>query len=112
MTDLSDSESDLEIVSSQEGFEQVPEDKDYRMKIVTENKNIKVQYTLKKYNHLPYNTKLCSKIRGLFLILNTFLLIYSIVFDATFSRSLVPSIEGYVGQLEDNGWWVFSKGGS
>ena len=60
----SDSESDIERVSSvnstKESFDVVPENKDYKFKLLSniESSNVKFSYTLKKGKDLPYSVVL------------------------------------------------------
>ena len=107
----SDSEFEgLERVSSvkerkEKCYNEVPENKKYKLKIIDTEKTDKIGYKLKKGTKLPYNTILKgsnSSISATCLIS----IYFSSDYDVCFEKSLKPVLKGFSGS-EDDGWWTF-----
>ena len=101
-SDSDSSEVGLERCSSvksiQEVFDVVPDEKEYKFKIFTSgpsNKGTRLVFPLKKGKVLPYDTKTITK-KGR-------------CFEISFSKTLVPSINGFEAKQCDD-WWEFTEG--
>ena len=117
----SDSDSDIERCSSlksiPEVFDRVPANVDFKFSFFgsqCSKSGTKLIFPLKAGKELPYLTQtITKKGRGIYQLryqCRLPFIFYFQVFPLKFSKSLVPSVEGYVGKKEED-WWIFRETG-